>query len=57
MLLVPLGGALVNVIVLPLTVKALDGFCGTFSIVTLTCATEATGLDSVNATVLALPLK
>ena len=34
MLLVPLGGALVNVIVLPLTVKELDGFWGTFSIVT-----------------------
>jgi hypothetical protein len=56
-LLVPLNGADVNVIVLLLTVYAELGFWATLSIVTWTCATDATGRDSVNAVVLPLPLK
>jgi hypothetical protein len=43
--------------VLLLTVYAELGFCATLSIVTCTCATDATGRDSVNAVVDPLPLK
>jgi hypothetical protein len=57
MLFVPLGGAEVNVMVLPLTVYALPGLCGTLEIVACTCATDATGRDNVKATVDPLPLK
>ena len=57
MLLVPVGGADVNVIVLPLTVYATPGVCGTLLMVTWTCATDATGRDKVNAVEEPLPLK
>ena len=57
MLLLPEGGALVNVIVLPLIVKALPGFCGTLATVTCTIGVEYTGRDSVKAVVDPLPLK
>jgi hypothetical protein len=57
MLLVPLNGADVNVMVLLLTVYAELGFWATLSITTCTCATDATGRDSVNAVVDPLPLK
>jgi hypothetical protein len=57
MLFVPLGGAEVNVMVLPLTLNALLGFCGTLEMLACTCATDATGRDNVKATVDPLPLK
>ena len=56
MLFVPDGGAEVNVIVLPDTVYAALGSWGTLDIVHSTCATEATGRDSVKAVVEPLPL-
>ncbi len=52
-----MGGADVNVIVLPLTVNALLGVWGTFETYTSTWATDATGRDSVKAVVDPLPLK
>jgi hypothetical protein len=57
MLFEPLGGAEVNVIVLPETVNAEAGFCGTFSTTTCISYTEPTVLLKVNAVVEALPLK
>jgi hypothetical protein len=57
MLFVPLNGAEVNVMVLELTVYAELGFWATLSIVTCTCATDATGRDSVNAVAEPVPLK
>jgi hypothetical protein len=57
MLFVPLGGAEVNVIVLPETVNAEAGFCGTFSTTTCISYTEPTVLLKVNEVVEALPLK
>ncbi len=57
MLLVPLNGAEVNVIVLPLIVYAELGFWATLSMVTWTWATDATGRDSVNAVAEPVPLK
>jgi hypothetical protein len=57
MLFVPLNGAEVNVIVLPLIVYAELGFWATLSMVTWTWATDATGRDSVNAVAEPVPLK
>jgi hypothetical protein len=56
-LFVLLGGADVNVSVVPDTVYALAGFWMTFSTVTIICAADITGIDRVNTVVDALPEK
>ena len=57
MLLVPVGGALVNVIVFPDTEYAVLGFCWTLLITASIVNTDNTGRLSVKEVVTPLPLK